>query len=248
MKKQKNPACKCSRGHLFKGIFSLVALFVCGLMLGLGIANKPEYSVEEFAQPEVQVVEQQPKEACAVIEEVLSERLYADVNDYVYREPRHNIEIYERLVKSGCPENVEKWQNAIAREEQIVAALKETVTVAQRQTCDMVEESLLATMPWADSTAGSHERIERAKIYANLSERGCPENSQKYVDLAKQELEIARALRDDEFNYQETTEVVETYKRLNMQMAAEEVFETVKKLTNPAIDFVLEIEKIINEQ
>jgi hypothetical protein len=33
-----------------------------------------------------------------------------------------------------------------------------------------------------------------------------------------------------------------------MQMAAEEVFETVKKLTNPAIDFVLEIERIINEQ
>ena len=29
---------------------------------------------------------------------------------------------------------------------------------------------------------------------------------------------------------------------------AEEIFETAKKLTNPAIDFILEVEKIINEQ
>jgi hypothetical protein len=32
-----------------------------------------------------------------------------------------------------------------------------------------------------------------------------------------------------------------------MQAAAEEIFETAKKLTNPAIDFILEVEKIINE-
>ena len=81
-----------------------------------------------------------------------------------------------------------------------------------------------------------------------MSERGCAERSAKYVDLAKQELEIARALEDDEFDNQETIEVVETYKRLNMQAAAEEIFETAKRLTNPAIDFILEVEKIINEQ
>ena len=82
-----------------------------------------------------------------------------------------------------------------------------------------------------------------------MSERGCAENSAKYVELAKQELEIARALEDDRFDNGETIiEVVETYKRLNMQAAAEEIFETAKKLTNPAIDFILEVEKIINEQ
>ena len=93
-----------------------------------------------------------------------------------------------------------------------------------------------------------YDRINRAKIYANLSERGCPENAQKFVELAKHELEIARALEDDMFSESETIEVVETYKRLNMQAAAEEIFETAKKLTNPAIDFILEVEKIINEQ
>jgi hypothetical protein len=91
-------------------------------------------------------------------------------------------------------------------------------------------------------------RIERAKIYANLSERGCPENSAKYVEMAKQELAVARALEDDKFDEFETVEVVETYKRLNMQAAAEEIFETAKKLTDPAIDFIIQVEKIINEQ
>ena len=105
---------------------------------------------------------------------------------------------------------------------------------------------MLGQLPGANSE--SWARIDRAKIYANLSERGCAENSAKYVELAKQELEIARALEDDEFDDYETIEVVETYKRLNMQAAAEEIFETAKKLTNPAIDFILEVEKIINEQ
>ncbi len=117
-----------------------------------------------------------------------------------------------------------------------------------KQTCTLIEESLLVRLPNGDEFASSDDRIERAKIYANLSERGCPENQQKYYDLAKQELEIARAINDDEFSKTDTIEVVETYKRLNMQAAAQEIFETAKKLTNPAIDFILEVEKIINEQ
>ena len=94
----------------------------------------------------------------------------------------------------------------------------------------------------------SDSHIENAKIYANLSERGCPENRERYIGLAKQELQIARALQDDQFyDNNETIEVVETYKRLDMQAAAEEFFEKAKKLTNPAIDFILQVEKIINE-
>lgn len=118
-----------------------------------------------------------------------------------------------------------------------------------KKTCEIIEESLLVRIPNGDVFASSDARIDRAKIYANLSERGCAENAQKYHDMAKQELAIARALRDDVFIADDSTiEVVETYKRLNMQAAAEEIFETAKKLTNPAIDFILEVEKIINEQ
>jgi hypothetical protein len=91
------------------------------------------------------------------------------------------------------------------------------------------------------------ERIDRAKIYAVMAERGCPENSARYVEMAKQELDIARGISDDKFNQEDAIEVVETYKRLKMQSDAEEIFEKAKKMTNPAIDFIMQIGKIINE-
>ena len=91
--------------------------------------------------------------------------------------------------------------------------------------------------------------IDNAKIYANLSERGCPENSERYKQLAKQELEIARALNDDDIQRDpgESVEIVETYKRIQMQAEAERMIEKAKKLTNPAIDFIIQLEKIIDE-
>ena len=177
MRKNKKVQVIHTRQEKIFGWLALVALFVCGMMVGLGINGRPApvTEVEQVVTP-APVVEPQTKETCAIIEDLLLGRLMPDASD------------------------------------------------------------------------DADDRIERAKIYANLSERGCAENSAGYVDLAKQELEIARALEDDEFDNDETIEVVETYKRLNMQAAAEEIFETAKRLTNPAIDFILEVEKIINEQ
>lgn len=114
-------------------------------------------------------------------------------------------------------------------------------------TCGKIEMLLKERLAPVDEL-GSESHVYNAKIYANLSERGCPENSEKYKQLAKQELEIARALNDDNVeNTYETTEIVETYKRLKMQAEAERMIEKAKKLTNPAIDFIIQLEKIINE-
>lgn len=124
--------------------------------------------------------------------------------------------------------------------------VEEAVDITQPQdVCAEVERLLLRHL--VDANDNVDNRISRAKIYASVAERGCPENSAGYVELAKQELDIARAIDDDEFDHQETIDVVETYKRLNMQAAAEEIFEKAKKLTNPAIDFIIQVEKIINE-
>ena len=117
-------------------------------------------------------------------------------------------------------------------------------------TCGKIEMLLTERLlPVEYDDPKSH--VNNAKIYANLSERGCTENSGKYRDLAKQELEIARALTDDDMEgYQgqkEATEIVETYKRLQMQAEAERMIEKAKKLTNPAIDFIIQLEKIIEE-
>ena len=111
--------------------------------------------------------------------------------------------------------------------------------------CGEIERLIARRLPNASDNADA--RIERAKVYASLAERGCPENSAAYVELARQELDIARAIENDEFGRDETIEVVETYKRLHMQAAAEEIFEKAKKLTDPAIDFIIQVEKIINE-
>jgi len=111
--------------------------------------------------------------------------------------------------------------------------------------CDEVERLLLRRMP-AESD-NIDERIERAKIYVSLAERGCIDNSDAYAELARQELEIARAIDNDNFSHDETIEVVETYKRLHMQEAAEEIFDKARKLTDPTIDFIIQVQKIINE-
>lgn len=182
-----------------------------------------------------------PEQPCEIIEEVLSEGLLP-AGHFDYDNPKHNLEIYQKLVRYGCPENQDKYYRAIDTEKRIIGALMEE----KKSTCEQIEVALLEQLPDASNYVDG--RLERAKIYANLSERGCPVNSQKYVELSKQELEIARALQDDKFSEEDTIEIVETYKRLNMQAAAQEIFETAKKLTYPAIDFILEIEKIINEK
>ena len=114
-------------------------------------------------------------------------------------------------------------------------------------TCGQIERILLEHLYSVDSP-DSEAHVDNAKVYANLSERGCPEHSEQYKQLAKKELEIARALNDDNMeNKYEATEIVETYKRLQMQQEAERMIEKAKKLTNPAIDFIIQLEKIIDE-
>lgn len=184
------------------------------------------------------------KKPCQIIEEMLLEQLEPEGAPYIELHEQ-NVRIYEKLVMNGCSENQMKYHKRIQREQEFIKALGETVST--KETCQQIEDSLLGRLPYADSQTDAERRIVRAKIYANLSERGCAQNSQKYVELAKQELEIARALEDDEFEEGDAIEVVETYKRLNMQAAAQEILDTAKKLTDPAIDFILELEKIINQ-
>ena len=242
MKKQnkntKNVRVVHSTSQKIWGGLALCALFVCGIMVGVGLVKKNVADTQGgYAE--------QPKQACAVVEEIqlgwLNDERNSDVEAH-----KGNIKIYETLFQHGCPENKQKYRDAIAREMQILDSLNGGLD-EDASTCEQIEASLLGRLPDGTVYSDADERIERAKIYANLSERGCPENKEKYVALATQELEIARALEDDEFSNDETIEVVETYKRLNMQAAAQEVFDMAKKLTDPAIDFIIEVEKIINQ-
>ena len=161
----------------------------------------------------------------------------------------------DRAVRGNNPDEIEKLNN-IYSENCLDRDFEQTKPQPQPKeeerklpetTCGQIEMLLLDRLTAADSH-GSQDHIENAKIYANLSERGCPENSKKYKDLAAQELDIARALNDDDLeDVDDTIEIVETYKRLQMQKEAERMIEKAKKLTSPAIDFIIELEKIIEE-
>ena len=242
MKKQKTVRVVHTRAQKIWGSLALAGLFLCGIMVGLGINGRP-VPVSDAVADTSAVVTDAPAETCEIIEEILMRDLMPVDSEYV-ADHEFNITVYEKLIMNGCSENQQKYHNAAVRERDIVNALQQNTTA--QQTCEEIESLLISGMPRANDD--SRSRIWRAKIYANLSERGCPGNSAKYVEMAARELEIARALEDDEFDKQDTVEVVETYKRLNMQAAAEEVFDMAKRLTNPTIDFILEVEKIINAQ
>ena len=245
MKKQKNIVITHTTSQKILGGLALCGLFICGLMVGLGLqsTHTPKQTEPEQITNPAPVVSPNPTETCTVIEDLLQQRLYP-IDSQDIRDHEYNITIYEKLIMNGCSQNQMAYHKAAQREREIVSALQQSET--SDPTCEQIESLLINQLPPANSN--TNDRIIRAKIYANLSERGCQQNSDKFVESAKQELEIARALQDDDFGTQDTIEVVETYKRLNMQSAAQEFFDIAKKLTDPAIDFILQVEKIINEQ
>ena len=112
--------------------------------------------------------------------------------------------------------------------------------------CKMVEEALLRDINDVN-VDDADGMIARAKKYALLSERGCAENSERYKELAATDLQTARAMENDKLSKSQEGAVTDTYRRLEMQQAANEIIGKVKKLTGPAIDFLIEAQKIIEE-
>lgn len=213
----------------------------------------------EFQRPQIkpEVKEENlPSVTCEAVEKLLSQEL-ADESSRDWAEHKHNADVYIRLAKNGCPQNQVMYKEKADREIQIAKALDEfgempdAGIVVDKKPCQEIEALLIRKINNLDNVSNPEDRVERAQIYANLSERGCPENSAKYRELAKQELDVARALTDDRIEYtneqQEATKIVETYKRLQMQQEATKMIEKAKKLANPAIDFIIQLEKIIEE-
>ncbi len=230
-KNTKSVTC-CNRRQKILGIIALAGLFACGFAIGW-IMNEPR--TPDNAPT---VLAELPNEPCRIAEELLAGRLNAQ-NSPNLMEHKSNVLVYRKLISKGCAENIELYKKLLAQEQEIVNLL------GGIDTCQQIELSMLPYI--CNDCGGADDHIENAKVYANLAERGCSENAQQYTDLAKRELEIARAMKDDKMTQKETIEVVETYKRLEMQAAAEEILDKAKKITNPAIDFIIQLEKIINE-
>lgn len=206
------------------GIIGMVALFLIGALFGYIINGSDRVNRSTMSHQDCQNIGNQIILAARNNQPDLIEQL-----NKVYSENCLNREFEQPKTQ---PESKAKEQK-----------LPET-------TCGQIERILTERLYNIDNP-DAEAHIDNAKIYANLSERGCPENSEKYKMLAKQELEIARALNDDRVEYtdeqQDAIEIVETYKRLQMQQEAERMIEKAKKIANPAIDFIIQLEKIIEE-
>ena len=201
------------------GIIGLVAVFLMGALVGFIVngSGRINHSIMTKAQ---------------------CERLSDKMSDAIYNNRYAEIGQLNKIYSENCLDrNFDEPKPTPRAEEN---KMPET-------TCGQIERILLEELYSIDSP-DSEAHVDNAKIYANLSERGCPEHSEQYKDLAKKELEIARAINDDNLrNTSQATEIVETYKRLQMQQEAERMIEKAKKLTNPAIDFIIQLEKIIEE-
>ncbi|MFQ6778293.1 MAG: hypothetical protein ACLRFI_03285 [Alphaproteobacteria bacterium] len=258
-----------SRHHKILCVIALAGLFACGLMIGIIMSSKDcavkyderieiakENNVIADKNKKTESIKKQklPQESCAAIEVLLKGRLHDETDNCM--DLCNNLEVYSKLTEKGCPENVKEYNELYNRTLDIIKGIScENNDVCEwlfekvgedDETCQRIENELLReACPGCAGDADTH--IDNAKIYAIIAERGCPEHREEYVEKVKNELEIARALEDDKFEEDDTIEVVETYKRINMQNAAQEFFDKAKKLTNPAIDFILEVEKIIEE-
>lgn len=115
-------------------------------------------------------------------------------------------------------------------------------------TCGRIEQLLAQQlMPEEDSNAYAH--LNNANTYARMAERGCPENADKYRALAAREIEITTALEPVEYMPESRVEnVIDVYKKVKMRAAAQQVIDTLQKVSEPTIDFILKLEKIVNEE
>lgn len=206
-----------SKKYRVYGVIGMVGVFLIGALVGF-ILNGTD-------RPNNSIM---TKEQC----EFLTQKMSDAINYDRYEEIGQLNKIYS---ENCLGRNFEQPQQKV--EEQKL----------QKTTCEKIESLLVERLLPVDAS-DSESHVENAKIFATLSEKGCPENTEDYKTLAKQELEIARALNDDSLtNEHESVEIVETYKRLQMQAEAERMIEKAKKLTNPAIDFIIQLEKIIEE-
>lgn len=235
------------------GRIGMTALFVLGFLTGIFVNNSGNKKVEptDTNIVSIEVKNTLPEKNCEAVEQLLLQELN-DENSTEWWVHERNSEIYRKIIATGCLEHREMYNEKLNRSQKLLLALNPNFKTGGN-TCEQIEKTLLhnivCSLEDGEICGNARVHIEDAQTYANLSERGCPENSGKYKELAKQRLEIARALTDDKVERDEEAakNIVETYKRIQMQAEAEKMLEKAKKMTGPAIDFIIQLEKIIEE-
>ena len=225
--------------------FVLIGIFVCGMMAGAFIwQTKVAYTTDYGVQAE--------QDACHTREKALLANLHTNINDsdleLAINSHKHNADMYDNLVKWGCQENSGKYQELRDSEYAMFDVLSHIVdNNANNNPCGVIERTLLSDIHDCGSSSNCH--LRNAEIYSKIVEDGCVENRNKYGQMALDELQIADGVRIDETNVNENEirATVNTYKKLQMQNEAKKYLNTVEKLVNPGIDFIMELQRVIEE-
>ena len=233
---------------------ALGGIFVCGMMAGAFIwQSKTTYTADSGlsnAEKIEQFVERNTM-PCRVKEETLQQMLTE--NDHL-----QNARVYEKLVQIGCERNKEKFANFAQSERELADAMTyvhspdffeyDAPNNENARPCETIERQLKFELT-TNANPSSWDHSRNAVVYSKMSEDGCPENAGKYKQLALNELQIADGIkvRDDDVSREEMRYTVDTYKKLQMQQEAKKYLNKVEKLVNPGIDFIMELQRIIEE-
>ena len=229
-------------------IFAWIALggiFVCGMMAGAFIwQTKTVYTAKSGVQSNLS--------ACQMRENALLAKLYNNINDEApsaYEAHEYNMNVYINLYKNGCPENRAEYGKLAEAEQGVAKALADLNNnrlVETNKPCQVIETTLLQ---YVNNCDAPDCHLNNAEIYSKIVEDGCPESRNKYGQMALNELQIAEGVRVDEKNVNrgEIRSTVNTYKKLQMQNEAKKYLNKVEKLVNPGIDFIMELQRVIEE-
>jgi hypothetical protein len=241
--KKTNKTFKYSRKQRICAWLVLIGIFVCGMMAGAFMwQTKNVCTVKSGVQPELS--------ACEMRENALVAKLNSNIDDsnrHAYELHEHNMHIYNHLYKNGCPENHNKYAKLADAERSVLAALGDVKkTLGEDKPCEIIESTLLQYVNECDEP---NCHLHNAEIYSKIVEDGCSENQNKYGQMALNELQIADGVRvnDTDVNRDEIRSTVNTYKKLQMQNEAKKYLNKVEKLVNPGIEFIMELQRVIEE-
>ncbi len=153
-----------SRAQKIWGVVALAGLFACGLIIGLTWRGN--------SQPDATGdVVQFTKSQC----DKIAGRIQSAINMDDFGE----LKKYQKIYAQSCGNHIE---------EVVVSETSEKL-----KNCEKIEQLLLRNLEPSDSEyPDSH--MYNAELYKNVSQYGCPENAEKYKQLADDETAIAVAL------------------------------------------------------
>lgn len=220
----------CSRRQKIYGVIALGGLFACGLMVGLAINGGRDDGMKKIEM------------SASQCESIASEIVYLGTR--ATNPNMDKLRELNELYSANCAGRLVVVETAAPVSQQQVQEISEQI--AEKPTCVVIEETLSGRL-LNNPGDNSYNYLRNADIYANMMENGCPENAEKYKAAALRSLEIAQALQYNNEVIDNAEIVIDTYKKLDMQNQAREFLNKVQKLTDPAIDFILKMEQIINE-